>query len=136
MKRIKNARYPHFLRQNESLIARNIKCLFLNLWDVMTGNRGYIGVDYDDYRKNWLNKDMRINHRANLIQSLSPYLNHSAVKDAIDSLAQSEDLTLSSNEIYLVWQNVSETIDEVCRYDVKHPLVEVERDLARVYRSS
>lgn len=76
MKRVKNARYPYFLRQNESLISRNTKCLFFNLWDTMTGNRDYIGLDYDDYRRNWFNQNMRVNHRDNLIKSLSPFLEH------------------------------------------------------------
>lgn len=135
MKRVKNARYPYFLRQNESLISRNTKCLFFNLWDTMTGNRDYIGLDYDDYRRNWFNQNMRVNHRDNLIKSLSPFLEHSTVQDALDTLAQSDDFSVSSDEMYLVWKNVSETIDEICRYNAKHPLVEVERELARAYSS-
>lgn len=135
MKRVKNARYPYFLRQNESLISRNTKCLFFNLWDTMTGNRGYIGLDYDDYRRNWFNQNIRVNHRDNLIKSLSPFLEHSTVQDALDTLAQSDDFSVSSDEMYLVWKSVSETIDEICRYNVKHPLVEVERELARAHSS-
>ncbi|EJU9539251.1 hypothetical protein [Vibrio cyclitrophicus] len=135
MKRVKNARYPYFLRQNESLISRNTKCLFFNLWDTMTGNRDYIGLDYDDYRRNWFNQNMRVNHRDNLIKSLSPFLEHSTVQDALDTLAQSDDFSVSSDEMYLVWKNVSETIDEICRYNAKHPLVEVERELARAHSS-
>ncbi|MEF1288577.1 hypothetical protein [Vibrio sp. M260118] len=135
MKRVKNARYPYFLRQNESLISRNTKCLFFNLWDTMTGNRDYIGLDYDDYRRNWFNQNMRVNHRDNLIKSLSPFLEHSRVQDALDTLAQSDDFSVSSDEMYLVWKNVSETIDEICRYNAKHPLVEVERELARAHSS-
>lgn len=135
MKRVKNARYPYFLRQNESLISRNTKCLFFNLWDTMTGNRDYIGLDYDDYRRNWFNQNMRVNHRDNLIKSLSPFLEHSTVQDALDTLAQSDDFSVSSDEMYLVWKNVSETIDEICRYNAKHPLVEVERELVRAHSS-
>lgn len=132
-RRIKNARYPHFLRQNESLIARNTKCVLLNIWDSMTGRLGYIGVDYDDYRRSWLTKDIRTNLRATLIQSLSPYLDHDKIQFALDTLSQSDSFTLSNDEIYLVWENVSETINEICLYNVKHPLVEVERELARAY---
>ncbi|WP_375748395.1 hypothetical protein [Vibrio sp. HN007] len=135
-RRIKNARYPRFLRQNESLIARNIKCIFSNLWDSMTGKWGYVGVDYDDYRRNWFTEDMRTNQRAILINSLSPYLEHSSIKDALDILAQSDDFTLNTDDTYLVWKNVSETIDEICNHNVSHPLVEVERELARAYNAN
>ncbi|EMF7389877.1 MULTISPECIES: hypothetical protein [Vibrio] len=132
MKRVKNARYPYFLKQNESLISRNTKCLFFNLWDTMTGNRDYIGLDYDDYRRRWFNQ---VNHRGYLIKSLGPFLEHGRVQDALDTLAQSDDFTVSSDDIYLVWKNVSETIDDICPYNVKHPLVEVERELARAHNS-
>ncbi|MCR9807400.1 hypothetical protein NB585_02625 [Vibrio parahaemolyticus] len=101
----------------------------------MTGNRYYIGLDYDDYRRNWFNQNMRVNHRDNLIKSLSPFLEHSTVQDALDTLAQSDDFSVSSDEMYLVWKNVSETIDEICQYNAKHPLVEVERELARAHSS-
>ncbi|MGR5165294.1 hypothetical protein ACPV4X_25730 [Vibrio owensii] len=101
----------------------------------MTGNRDYIGLDYDDYRRNWFNQNMRVNHRDNLIKSLSPFLEHSTVQDALDTLAQSDDFSVSSDEMYLVWKNVSETIDEIFRYNAKHPLVEVERELARAHSS-
>ncbi|HIF6043849.1 TPA: hypothetical protein ACX3G9_004355 [Vibrio parahaemolyticus] len=130
-KRIKNAKYPHFLRQNESLFERNIKCIFFNMLDAISGRIDRIGIDHDGYRRSWFNRNMRMNVRRELVESLEPYKDQAEIAEALNLLSDSDDYSVNNDHIFLIWEHVSNAINN---QEWDNPLVEIERKLSELYK--
>lgn len=72
--------------------------------------------------------------RAVIKQRLIPYKSQMDIKLAIETLNETDNEDLTNDEIGIIWEYVSKSLDHKFSDNENHPIWQLELDLAQTYK--